>query len=103
MTIPAGKVLFSARAHADEIGSIAFAPGDRLLATASRDGKIGLWRRSQRGFDRIMVIEAPGPVEQVQFNSDGTQLLALTPGESSLRLFRLDRLRDRLNELGLAW
>ncbi len=50
-----------------------------------------------------MVIEAPGPVEQVQFNSDGTQLLALTPGESSLRLFRLDRLRDRLNELGLAW
>ncbi len=51
MTIPAGKVLFSARANADEIGSIAFAPGDRLLATASHNGKIGLWRRSQRGFD----------------------------------------------------
>jgi hypothetical protein len=37
------------------------------------------------------------------FVPSGTGLAVLFPGETALRLWRLDRLRKRLGDLGLDW
>jgi len=65
----------SFRAHQGRITSLAFAQGDRLLASAGEDGQVKLWDlRSGRG-PRVLRGHA-GPVRAVTFSADGRRLLS---------------------------
>ncbi|MGA9241150.1 MAG: trypsin-like peptidase domain-containing protein [Silvibacterium sp.] len=62
--------------HQNEVHSAAFSTRGYALATGSVDGTIRLWDRYQDGFSTWGIIRTGDPVEEVDFNRDGTRLLA---------------------------
>ncbi|HZT47636.1 MAG TPA: serine/threonine protein kinase, partial [Hyphomicrobiaceae bacterium] len=64
----------SFRAHDGRVTSLAFAPNDRLLASAGEDGQVKLWDlRSGRS---PRVFRHPGTVNVIIFSADGRNLLS---------------------------
>ncbi len=67
------------RGHHDDIAALAFAPGDRPLATGSVDGTIRLWEVP----GGKPMGELPGHLESVEavaFSADGQTLASVNPG-----------------------
>lgn len=65
------------------IAEIAFAPKNRLIATAGRDGSVRVW--SIEG-GALGILRVPGIVEDVAFSSDGT-LIAAAWSDGFARVF----------------
>ena len=107
--IPDGEVIAELKdrrgdpAHTDSVETVAFHPDGRLLATASWDRSIRLWRRDGEKFEELLRLPAPGPVVQAGFSPDGTKLAMLVHNERAVRLWHLDRLFERFKQLGLDW
>ena len=98
-----GKIVARLDKHRDEITSLAFSARGQLLATASRDRTIRLWRREGGAFQQVLKLESSGSVQLLRFAPGSDQLIALIKGESVLRVWRLDRLRERLADVQLNW
>ncbi len=101
--VPDGTVVAEIDAHRDSLDTVAFAPDGRHLATGSRDRAVHLWRLAEGGYEKLITLPADGPVTAVAFSPDGNALAVLVHDEYAVRLWRLDRLRARLQEAGLAW
>ncbi len=91
------------RGHQEDVQSVAFSPGGDYLATGSRDRTVRLWQRADAEFREVIVLPVPGPVTQVEFSPDGTQLSVLVQKECAVRVWHLPRLRESLGKLGLDW
>jgi WD40 repeat protein len=69
------------QAHAHPVSALAFSADSRRLATANEGGKIvRLWDVDTRQELITLPCESPN-VQQLLFTSDGSQLVARTPGD----------------------
>jgi hypothetical protein len=102
-TIPECQEVAKLSGHADLVTSVAFGPRDVLLASGSHDRTVRLWHRRSGIWSPALTLQAPGLVSNVRFSHDGRQLFALVKGESALRVWRINRLQERLKELNLNW
>ncbi|MFD8413623.1 helix-turn-helix domain-containing protein [Streptomyces sp. NPDC059650] len=70
--------------HSGPVNAAAFAPGNRLLATAGSDGKVLLRRVSDRR--TVATLTMPGRVRSIAFSPDG-RTLAATSTDGPVRLW----------------
>jgi len=101
--IPHGELIFRWKAHRDEITSIEFTANDQQLATASRDGSIKLWQREDDKYQPVLTLRTSGSIETIRYSKDGNQLLALIRGESGIRVWDIEQVRNRLQAMTLDW
>jgi WD40 repeat protein len=103
--LPEGRKGIHHPAHPDTINAVAVHPLSGVVATASRDKTVGLWRLD--GSTPIEVVRIPSPsgrpVLSVRFSPDGRFLGMLVQNERAVRVWDLDLLRKRLGSLGLDW
>jgi WD40 repeat protein len=76
--------------------------GEHLLASGSRDRTVKLWRCEDGVLTELITLRQPAPVRWLGFHPDGVRLYVLLEGERAVRIWHLDRLRDRLTETGLG-
>jgi WD40 repeat protein len=101
---PRGKEINRKAAHGDSVVSIAFSSDGRLLATGSKDRTIRLWSVAAGSMQEVLTLRSPtGPIHSVRFSRDGQSLLAIIRGETAVRVWHLDRLRQSLRPMGLDW
>ncbi|HET6575227.1 MAG TPA: protein kinase, partial [Fimbriiglobus sp.] len=86
-------------AHRDAVWSVAYGPGGWFV-TGSADRTIKLWDAAGR---LVLTLRAGGGVRKVAVSTDGRLLTVLIDGERAVRRWRLDRLREELTALGLAF
>jgi len=100
-----GKPITEFPAHQDTIHALAIQPTTGIVATASRDKTVGLWRVDGSAPSEIVRIPSPSgrPILSVGFSPDGKLLGMLVQNERAVRVWDLDRLRSRLKVLGLDW
>ena len=101
LRIPSGKPLQGTGSQDDAVQAVAFA-GD-LLAAGSRDKTVRLYRCDGESVQELLTLREPGPVDALAFTPDGERLVVLVHGETAVRVWRLDRLRRSLAEVGLDW
>jgi WD40 repeat protein/tRNA A-37 threonylcarbamoyl transferase component Bud32 len=99
LRVPSGEIAAEMPAHRDPITAVAFGGG--LLASGSRDRSVRLWRCDEERLDPLLTLRMPGPVRSLAFHPDGVRLFVLLERETALRVWHLDRLRARLDSLGL--
>ncbi len=87
--------------HRDWVTALSWS-GERLLASGSRDRTVKLWRCDDGVLTELVTLRQPVPVRWLGFHPDGVRLYVLLEGERALRVWHLDRLRDRLTETGLG-
>jgi WD40 repeat protein len=90
-------------AHQHTVEAVTFSPDGQLLATGSRDRTVRLWLRTGNNLEELLTLRQPGPVIGMRFHPDGQQLAVLVQGEKAVRVWHLDRLRKRLDQMGLGW
>jgi WD40 repeat protein/energy-coupling factor transporter ATP-binding protein EcfA2 len=83
------------RVHTDKVSAVAFSPKHSLLATASYDGNIGLFRVGTEQEKNLHENAHQGRVYSVSFDNSGTRLLS--GGKDGMRLWKVD-----LNKLFLS-
>jgi WD40 repeat protein len=89
--------------HEDEVVSVAFGEGGRLLVSGSRDRNVRLWQRAGSEVQLLVTLRFDRPVAQLEFHPDGKWLGVRIQDESAVRVVRLDELNASLKELKLAW
>ena len=85
------------KAHEGRVTALAF-HGENLLFSGSQDGTVRLTAVSDEKVASVLSLPM-GPVESLALTEDGRQLAVLCNGERGVRLWRLDRLFERLQEL----
>lgn len=103
VALPGAKVIFEQKAHADAVNSLMFSPDGLVLATGSKDGTVRLWARNSLSFEEALAITAGQPVLAVRFGADGNLLAVLVDNDLGVRLWHMDRLRRKLQSMGLDW
>jgi hypothetical protein len=101
LRVPDGEVVAKAAPHSDRVTALAFA-GNGLLASGSRDRTVHLWRCEGDELREVLALPMPAPVRWLAFPPDGLRLYVLLDHERAVRVWHLDRLRERLTTLGLA-
>jgi WD40 repeat protein len=101
LALPGGDVVAKDRPHRDRVTALSFA-GDTLLASGSRDRTVRLWQCGGGALRELMTLPMPGPVRWLAFHPEGARLFVLLDGERVVRVWHLDRLRERLIALRLG-
>jgi WD40 repeat protein len=103
--LASGRRLIEYPAHRETINAVAFDPNKGMLATASRDKTVGLWRVDGSALVELARLPSPSgrPVLSVRFSHDGRFLGMLAHNERGVRVWDLDKLRSRPKEIGLDW
>lgn len=101
--LPGGEPLVLPKAHPDEVSALAFHPTGQILATGGRDRVIRLWRREGQTFKEFVTLPAGSAVTSLCFSPDGKNLAVVIQGERAVRVWHLERLKARLEALGLGW
>jgi len=102
--VPGGEPVADLPGHSDEVTSVALRPDDKLLATASLDRTIRLWKRQGNSFYELLALASPsGGVVAIRFSPKGDKLAFLVKNETAVRIWHLDRLKQRLDSLKIGW
>ena len=102
--VPSGKLVANLTAHRDRVTTVEFDRSGQLLATGSMDRTVHLWRRNGDQLEKLVTLRTPsGPLASVRFSHDARKLAVLIDGETAVRIWHLDRLRQQLAELSLDW
>ncbi|MBS0262913.1 MAG: protein kinase [Planctomycetes bacterium] len=98
-----GRMLWQETAHTDAVTALCLGPGG-LAFTASRDGSLAGWQLSgDEPVELFRFGQFYSNVRDLDLSHDESLLAVLVEAEQGVRLLRIDRLRDRLQELGLNW
>jgi eukaryotic-like serine/threonine-protein kinase len=101
--LPGGEVKAEVAAHTGSITALAFHPdGRRLLTASASDTKVCLWDLNGSSLRELITLPTTGPVVAAEFSPDGNQLAVLVRDERAPRIWHLDRLQDRLADMGLG-
>ncbi|MFI5454257.1 MAG: WD40 repeat domain-containing serine/threonine-protein kinase [Isosphaerales bacterium] len=101
--VPGGEPVADLAGHTDEVTSVALCPDDHLLATASLDRTIRLWRRQGDSFQELLSLPSPSGVVAVRFSPKGDRLAFVVKNETAVRIWHLARLKYRLDTMNLGW
>ncbi len=85
-----GTLLYTLRGHTREVLDVAFSPDRKIMASASGDGAIKLWK----AFDDTLLCTLEGHVQDVQsvaFSPDGTTLISQSK-DGTVRLWEVPEL-----------
>jgi WD40 repeat protein len=98
-----GSPLGNWEAHRDRVTTVAFDRTGDWLASGSRDRLVRLWRWNGETYQPYVTLQVPdgNPVRQVMFSPDGKRLYGLREKETAVRIWHLDKLRARFEELRL--
>jgi eukaryotic-like serine/threonine-protein kinase len=104
LDLQALQVPLKQNAHSGAIESLAFSRDGRLLATASKDQTVQL-RSVSDGFAKaFLTLRSPtGPVVALNFSADGNRLYTVVRGETAVRIWHLDALKEVLKSFSLDW
>jgi WD40 repeat protein len=98
--LPQGRISDLPRGHRDCVGCVAFLGADRAV-TASSDGTVRVWQREGETFREWLSLPGRAPVAGMSATADGRCLALVLAGERAVRVWHLDRLQQRLRELGM--
>ena len=103
--LPSGEAVAEISGHLDAVNAVASSPDGTLVASASRDGTVGLWKVEGCSLTELFHIPSTSghPVLAVKFDSGGRMLGMLAQDERALRLCNLQELRGWLKKVGLDW
>jgi len=102
--VPGGEPVADLPGHSDEVTSVALGPDDQMLATASLDRTIRLWQRQGDSFQELLSLGSPsGGVVAIRFSPKGDKLAFLVKNETAVRIWHLDRLKQRLDSMKIGW
>jgi WD40 repeat protein len=100
--VPSGRIVASLEGHRQNVTAAAFTRSGDLLATASADMTIRLWRRQGEGYETYVVLRGlPTAAQTLRFSASGDRLFALLRGERAVRVWRLDVLREIWETMGV--
>ncbi|MCI0682793.1 MAG: WD40 repeat domain-containing serine/threonine-protein kinase [Gemmataceae bacterium] len=103
--VPTGTVLADLPGHSRSVESVVFSQDGNWLISGSLDQDVRWWRRGAGGdFEHMMSLKAPpGRLAEVRLSRDGANLAILNGSDRGVRVWRLDRLKDRLRAAGIGW
>jgi WD40 repeat protein len=96
-----GRAVTFRKGHRDEVRAVSWS-GRRLLASGSRDRTVKLWQVDRGSLTELLTLRQPAAVRWLAFHPDGVRLFVLLERERAVRVWHLDRLRQRLSDLGLG-
>lgn len=100
--VPGGELVAQLDFHRDSVESVACEAG--FLATGARDRTVAIWRRDGDSFQQLVVLKSPtGPVNALRLSRDGNTLVLLVNKERAVRVWDVDALRKRLEQMNLGW
>jgi WD40 repeat protein len=99
VSLSSGEKIALPSEHHDRVRAVAFLGGD-LVASGSADRTVHFWRLRETP-EQWMTIQTGRVVRELSPSPDGTRLAVLLSGDRAVRIWNLDRLRNRFAELGL--
>ena len=102
--VPDGAVVADLPRHEQSVEAIVFSRDGRLLVTGSLDQTVRLWQKTETGFQLVLSLKAPsGRITSLRLSPDQTELAILNEPDRGVHLWHLDRLKARLDGLGVGW
>ena len=103
LDLPSAEIRSSVRAHDGQILSTSWVTPN-LIVSGSSDHVLKLWKWQDDELSELLKLDSlSGPVEELAASADGRVLAVRLRAETSIRLLRIDILRERLREYGLDW
>jgi len=100
--IPEGEVVQQWRPHRDQVTSLAVG-SEGVVASGSRDGTVRLWQLRGKVLAPLFTLRHARPISQIAWESaPASRLFVLEQGSRGCRVWHLDRLRERLEQMGLG-
>jgi eukaryotic-like serine/threonine-protein kinase len=105
LSLPDGRPIVSLPTSARCINALSFGKGldSQTLAVASKDGRLHLWKVEKELFTPILTYRTAKEPLQVEFSSDGKEMMYLARGECAVRIWAMDALRRELRDMNLDW
>jgi WD40 repeat protein len=99
LRLPDGQVLSRGCPHGDSVAGVVFCGS--WLASGSRDRTVKLWDCGPDGLTEYLTFRTAAPVRSLAFAADGANLAILLERERAVRVWHLDRLRERFAQLDI--
>jgi serine/threonine protein kinase/WD40 repeat protein len=88
-------------AHTGRVTAVVFDRTGDWLASGGRDREVHLWKRSGSNYELYLTLSSGRSVRQVLFAPDGRRLLVLREGDTAVRVWDLEILRNQFREANL--
>ncbi len=99
--LPGVEKCFAVTAHAAEVVAVR-SSSSGLWISGDREGLVRLWTWDGNALRDVLALRHARPVRELAMHPDGVRLFVLLDGEHGVRVYHLDRLRLRLQELGMG-
>lgn len=101
--VPSGEVVATLAGHREAVESLVFSADGQWLISGSHDRTVRMWQRQEDGFAHLVTLPASGRVRSVRLTRDAKKLAVLVESERAVRIWHLDRLSERFQNMGLGW
>lgn len=101
--IPEGHTIADLRGHRQSVEAMVFSADGNFLFSASRDQTLCLWRKKDSTYELHLTLKIAAGVSSLRLGPDGQALVVLCDSERAVRVWHLDRLKDRLEKKGFGW